>query len=157
MIQTVSEWIRGVVISSLLVSLLTIFVPEGPFRRVARLTGGLIFLMMALQGVGEVNFSRFTADFETYRAEIQQKQAEFEKENEAAMLQSIAGKTEAYILDKADSLGLDVTVQVQADSDKQGAYYLTKVQLFGPYSTELAEWMGETLGLDSEKQEWSSG
>ncbi len=157
MMEGLSEWIRGVVITSLLVSLLVALVPDQSFRRIARLTGGLIFLLAALQGVNEVDFSRFSADFETYREEIEAREKEFEKENETLMLQSIAQGAETYILDKAKTLGLNVTVSVQAKADENGSYYLEGAHLTGDYSRELSLWISETLGLGEEKQEWSSG
>ena len=82
---------------------------------------------------------------------------EFEKENESIMLQSIEQKAQAYILDKAELLGLDVTAQVEAAVDESGVYSLTGVRLSGTYNAELSDWISETLGVGAEKQEWSSG
>ena len=157
MMETISQWIRGVVITSLLVSVLVSLTPEGVFRRIARLTGGLIFLLVALQGMKNVDVSAVTVDFETYKGEIEGKREEFEKENESIMLQSIEEKAQAYILDKAKLLGLDVTAQVEAAVDESGVYSLTGVRLSGTYNAELSDWISETLGVGAEKQEWSSG
>ena len=157
MMETISQWIRGVVMTSLLVSVLVSLTPEGAFRRIARLTGGLIFLLVALQGMKNVDVSAVTVDFETYKGEIEGKREEFEKENESIMLQSIEEKAQAYILDKAELLELDVTAQVEAAVDESGVYSLTGVRLSGAYNAELADWISETLGVSAEKQEWSSG
>ena len=157
MIEMISQWLRGVVITSLLVSVLVTLVPDGTFRRVARLTGGLIFLLVVLRGMEHVDVSALSVDFESYRGEIEERREEFEKEKESSLLQSIEEKAEAYISDKARSLGVDVTAQVQAAVDENGGYTLAGVHLSGEYSAELADWIGETLGLSGEKQEWSSG
>ena len=156
MIEVISVWIRSMVITTLVVSLLITLVPEGSFRRIARLTGGLIFLLVVLQGMKDVDLSRLSADFETYRTKIEMQRSEFEKENETAILQSIAQGTQAYILDKADSLGLDLWVEAEVDVDENGDYRLAGVRISGTYSAELAGWISETLGLGAEKQEWSS-
>ena len=77
--------------------------------------------------------------------------------NHCYMLESIEEKAQAYILDKAELLGLDVTAQVEAAVDESGVYSLTGVRLSGTYNAELSDWISETLGVGAEKQEWSSG
>ena len=157
MIENIREWLSSIVFTALFVSAVIALVPEGGFRRIARFTGGLIFLLAVFRGVGRIDPACLAADVGNYRVEIEEKQTEFEKENETLMLQSIEEDTETYILDKAAKLGLALSAEVSAAREESGAYYLTGVRLAGDYNAEFADWIEETLGLGAEQQEWGSG
>ena len=70
------------------------------------------------------------------------------------MAERIAERTAAYISDKADALGLKVAVRVEATTGPDGVSLPEKVELTGPYSRELADFMTRELGIPAERQVW---
>ncbi len=155
--EAVHTWLRGVVLSSLLVSVIISLVPEGSFGRIARFTGGLIFILVVLQPLSDIDLEDLSLDFEGYRLEIEAQRADFEKENEAALSQGIAQRTEAYILDKAEALDLAVLPTVEVAGEEGETPTPVSVTLAGEYSEELSIWIEETLNIPAEKQNWSDG
>lgn len=157
MMQAVSGWLRSIVLSSLLISVILSLIPQGSFGRIAQLAGGLIFILVALQPLSNIDLKDVSLDFEEYRLRIEEQRADFEKENEAALSQGIAQGTQAYILDKAGDLGIAVQPRVEMAAAENGAMMPVKVYLTGEYSSELSLWITESLGIPAENQYWSDG
>ena len=155
MMQWAGDWLKSIVLSSLLVSVITSLVPRGSYRRIAQSAGGLIFILVALGPFGQWDREDITLNMEDYRLEIEERRAEFEEENETAFAQGIAQRTQAYIWDKAQSLHLSLSVQVETSVMENGAVLPNEVYLAGEYSAELENWIEETLGIPKEKQHWS--
>ena len=78
----------------------------------------------------------------------------YRKNQQEALSAIIAEKTEAYIWDKANQLGLDCTVSVAAAPGEGGIPLPESVTVRGRYSGELARWLEEEVGIPAEKQIW---
>ena len=66
----------------------------------------------------------------------------------------IKEKTEAYIWDKANRLGLSCTVSVTAAAGESGIPLPDSAVIRGPYSEALARCIEEEVGIPAEKQIW---
>ena len=66
--------------------------------------------------------------------------------------------TQEYHLSRAlylaDALGLEVSVRVKAAAGPDGVSLPDRVELTGPYSQELADFMAQELGIPAERQVW---
>ena len=73
-----------------------------------------------------------------------------------AMIAIIKEETEAYILDKAASLGVTLSVEVMVEDGNVPR--LSGVQLSGqvsPYARQqLSTWISNDLGISKENQKW---
>ena len=70
----------------------------------------------------------------------------------------ITQKTEAYILDKAQSLGAEVTVRIFLEEGELAAPQSVAIHgRVSPYAKKvLSNWLTSELGIDAEEQTWSS-
>lgn len=99
------------------------------------------------------DFSNFTAGVES-AAEEAAASGEISARN--AMSQIIQTQTAAYILDKAESLGAELTVEVALDSGDIPAPCSVKITgNISPYAKAvLSEYIRDQLGIDRGEQTW---
>lgn len=152
MINAVRGWLTAVIAASFLVALAQGMVPEGTVRKISGLIGGLVLMMVLVRPLLGADFDKIDLQYDAYAAEIGQRQAELETESQTAREALIAEKTEAYILDKAASLGLDCTVRVLLEPGEDGIPVPAAAELAGQTSAELADYMAQELGIPKERQ-----
>ena len=155
MIGAVREWLVSVVIVTLLLSVAQTMIPEGTIRKIASFIGGLILLITLVQPLLRTDLGSLRLHFEDYETAIQERQTELEDAGQEEMSSLIEEKTQAYILDKAGSLGLEVEVRVAAEYGEDGIPYPYEAEIDGPRSEELAAYMERELGIPEERQVWN--
>jgi len=97
-------------------------------------------------------------DLSAYGGAIEARQAELEAAGKEELAAIIAGRTAAYISDKADALGLEgITVRVETEPGTDGVPLPVSAVLAGPYSQDLADWIAGELGIPAERQVWHEG
>jgi len=154
MIGALRNWVASIAAVTMLLAVAQTLVPEGTLRKLTGFTGGLLLLAALLQPVLRTDLGRLRLDFSDYREAIEERAAELDAAGKEELADIIAGRTAAYILDKADALGLAVTVRVETGED---APLPVSAELTGPYSRELAEWIALELGIPAERQVWHEG
>ena len=154
MIAALRAWLTAIVTVTLLLSVAQTLIPEGSLRKVASFTGGLILLIVMLRPVLGADLERLDLDLDAYAAAIQERQADLEAVQQAELAAGIAARTEAYIKDKAASLGLAVDVRVKTAENAEGVPLPAAVDIAGPPSEELAAYMERELGISRERQVW---
>lgn len=155
MIAAVRAWLMTVVAAALLISLAESLIPEGSLKKIASLTGGLVLLLTLLQPVLKVDLQKLDIHYDEYAQEITQRQEELESSGSNELAGLIADKTEAYILDKAKTLGVDCTATVSTETGEDGVPIPYSVTLQGTRSEALAEYMEQELGIPRERQVWN--
>ena len=154
MMEAVREWLTSLVLVSLLLSVTQSLIPEGTLRRAASFTGGLILLFALLRPVLGADLRRLELDFGGYQAEIAARQEELTAARAEAMTSIIAERTEAYILDKAGEMGLEVSARVETRAGADGVPVPWSVELTGPRTESLASYLETELGIPAERQVW---
>lgn len=154
MIDSIRTWLLGIVLTSLAGGLARQLAPEGKEQAMVRLVSGLLLalaILRPLAGGGweglEIAAGGFSLQSEA-QAEI------YRKNQQEALSAIIAEKTEAYILDKANQLGLACTVRVTVAAGESGIPLPVSVSIRGPYSPALAECMEEEVGIPAQEQIW---
>ena len=150
----VRAWLEAVVLVSMLLAVAESLIPEGTIRKIAGFTGGVILLITLLRPLAGGSDSRLRLELDRYTAAIETRQAELTEMGNTALADGIAEKTEAYILDKAASLGLTVRVTIRTEPGEDGVPRPDAAVVTGPYSKALAEYMERELGLSQERQVW---
>ncbi|MBE7003798.1 MAG: stage III sporulation protein AF [Ruminococcaceae bacterium] len=150
------QWLLGVLACALLVSAAVQLCPEGSVKKIARFTGGLLLLLAMLRPLGEVSPELLGWDAPDYREAVAWLELELGRESERALADGIAEELGAYIEDKADSLGAEVSAEVTVTS-RGGAPAPERVTLHGAYNGALAEWIAAELGITEERQIWIDG
>lgn len=159
MIAAVRSWLTSIAAVTLMLTVVQTLVPEGTIKKIAGFTGGLLLLAALLQPVLKTDLGRLRLDFSDYEEAIETRAAELDAAGKDEMAAIIAGRTAAYISDKADALGLgSIKVQVEMEPGAEGEPPLpASVILTGPYSQSLAEWIAGELGIPAERQVWHEG
>ena len=152
MIEAVQEWLRAVVVTALLLSVVQTLLPEGNVRRIASFSGGLI--LMLVRPLLGTDLSALELDLAPYREAIEERQAELEAESDQEMEQLIAERTGAYILEEAARLGMQIQVRVETAPGDDGMPVPVRVEITGAYSAQLSEWIARELGIPGEEQVW---
>lgn len=155
MMAAAKEWLTAVVTVTLLLSVAQLLIPEGILRETASFIGGLILLLALVQPLWQLELSDIRPDFSEYARTVERRQSELEAAQNTELAQRIGSETEAYISDKARSLGLALTVRVTVEPGDDGVPIPVEVELTGPRSGELAAWLETELGLSAERQVWN--
>ena len=152
MIGAVREWLSAVVAVAMLLTVAQALTPEGTIRKIASFTGGLILLVTLLQPVLGADLSRLDLNLDTYGQAIQKR--ELEEAGSVELTERIETQTAAYISDKADALGLTVTVRVETQPGASGVPVPWSAEVTGPRSEALAAYIEEELGIPRGRQIW---
>jgi stage III sporulation protein AF len=154
MMTAVREWLVAVVAASLLISLSQSLIPEGTIRRAAAMTGGLILLVTMLQPLVGLTGGRIRLDFGALTEEIDARQEELQQSSAEELKRIIEDKAQAYISDKARTLGLACTAQVTARMGEDGVPVPYEAVLYGTPSAQLSDAVQQELGIPKERQIW---
>lgn len=155
MMAAAREWLTAVAAVTLLLSVAQLLVPPGNLREIASFVGGLILLAAIMQPLLKIDLSDIQLDFSSYQGAVEQRQAELENTQKEELTSLIEAETEAYISDKAKSMGLTLKVRVTAEADEGGMPVPVRVEITGPWSGGLSGWLETELGLPAERQVWN--
>ena len=111
-------------------------------------------LLVLLRPVLGADLEHLELDFDHYQAAVEERQEELADTQTEAMASIIAEQTEAYILDKAGELGLEVTVRVETRTEGNGIPVPWSAELTGSWSQALASALETELGIPAERQVW---
>ena len=157
MIGAVRSWLTSIAAVTMLLTVIQPLAPEGAIRKLVGFTGGLLLLAALLQPVLRTDLERIHLDFSDYADAIETRAEELDAAAKEELAAIIAGRTAAYISDKADALGLSVTALVATETEEGGSPVPVSAELEGTYSEELADWMALELGIPAERQVWHEG
>ena len=148
------QYVLSLTAAALLSGILLSCVPEGSGRKILRLACGILLTVTALKPLGQLRLPDLDALTGEYR---QQAEAAAAMGQEMARLEAHEGirkALEAYILDKAAELGMDVTPEIFLDESG----IPVSIRLEGEISSELRQKMQtiitNDLGIPGEAQEW---
>ncbi len=145
------QWLLGVVSCALLVGAVGQLCPDGSVRRLARFAGALLMLLSMLSPLTETGTATLAPWTESYCEAVARAKAELARDGENLLAEGIASELNAYIEDKAGSVG--VRVRAAVEMGPHGGVP-ERVTLYGGYSEALAELIAEQLGVAKEKQIW---
>lgn len=146
-------WLLGVTVTSFLLSLAETLVTQEGVRRVLRLSGGMLLILVMVRPllglVGEVP----AFSFSQYAEEAAALEENFEQRQEETLSALIAEETAAYISDKAEEMGISCGVTV-AVGVEDGVPLPKAVEMTIPYHAGLSQWLERELKIGEEKQVW---
>lgn len=155
MMESLRTWLSSIVAVTLLIAMAESLVPEGTMRRVAGFTGGLVLLLALVRPVLAGGLPDLTLETEKWTAAIEEEQASLSRQGEDALAALIAERTASYIWDKGAALGLEVKANVETRTGEAGLPVPQRVELEGPYSKELADYITHELNIPPERQVWN--
>ena len=130
---------------------------KGMIGSVIKLMTGVFMMLAVVSPLVDIRLDLLKDGYEDIRIHGQYAASEGEDQAKKAMAEIITERTQAYILDKAESLGADIAVEVTVSDAMPpvpcGARISGKVS---PYAKRvLSEYMKSELGISMEAQIWT--
>ena len=124
--------------------------------RITVILCGVFMAATVITPLGNISFSGVSDFWDDLSADAKKYVTEGTTDAEKQRLDIIKSQCEAYILDKANRMGLQIAVEVELDGYNEnipcGAVISGNVS---PYAREqLGAYIEDTLGIAKEKQEW---
>ena len=136
MMELLREWITGITCISILVTAAQCLISEGTVRKVGSLAGGLLLLLALIMPLKSIDTKDISLALAEYRL-IESNSVELlELENKRLVKAIIEEKTAAYVLDKAEAIGVTCSVEVSYAYSDNGVAYPVEITIFGDLTKE---------------------
>lgn len=157
--QSLRNYLLSLCAAALLCSLVRALAPKGRMQKICVLLCGVFLTMTALSGLAGWQLRDFAEELSKMQMAAEAARTGVEVQNREALAAIIKSKTEAYILDKAQELGLDVSVDVTVEM-KSAYPYPAFVQITGAFTPQqqeaLTRYIEENLAIGKEQQVWTN-
>ena len=148
------QYVLSLTAAALLGGILLSCVPEGSGRKILRLVCGILLTVTALKPLGQLRLPNLDTLTGEYRQQAEDAVAMGQEMARMEAHKGIRKALEAYILDKAAELGMDVTPEIFLEESG----IPVSIRLEGEISSELRQKMQtiitNDLGIPGEAQEW---
>lgn len=152
MTALLKEWLLGMTAVAMLLALADYLVPEGGAKGVCRLAGGLVLMLAAVGPVLRLE----QADFSSLLGCWEEDAAAVAAEDGAALYESIiAQQCSAYILDKAEDLGISCRVEVSCERGEEGVPVPVGAKVEGVWTQAQREALCQAIAEDLGIPEWA--
>ena len=156
--KELANYILSVTAAAVIVSIgASLFSEKSSAGTIVRMVGGLFLTFIMLSPVTDWNFELVSSFAHTYAAVGEEAAGKGQELAEEKTREIITGKTCAYILDKAETLHAQLTVQVILSDEELPVperIYLTGQ--VSPYARSmLQQLIEEKLGVPKERQIWT--
>ena len=156
MVELIRTWILGLVGAAVFCALATELTPPGMVKRVLHTLCGIVMALTLVSPLLRFDFSAYSLNLAKYRenaAALHQSAQEISDELSRRLIED---ECRAYILDKAQELGLDVeAVSVRVRWSSEGFWYPVEAAVSAPYNGDLSRCMESELGIPESSQNWS--
>lgn len=152
--DSLRQWLVSLTAAAIFLGAAESLVSQGGVRRVLRLAGGLVLLVVLLRPITGLVDRLPSLSLSDWRTETDQREAELRQNQEAEWEGFIEDTLRSYIWDKEQSLGLAYPVSVSTRPGAGGGSVPDRVSIDGPFHQELSDWLTTELGLGPESQIW---
>lgn len=156
--QAVSSYLMQVTAAGIVSGIVSrLLGSKGMIGSVIKLITGIFMMLTVVAPLVNVRLDPWMDALDNFKNDGQYAASEGENQAKKAMAEIITERTQAYILDKAESLGADIAVEVTVSDAMPpvpcGAQISGKVS---PYAKRvLSEYMRSELGISTEAQTWT--
>ena len=154
--ELLRTWVLGVTAASLVIAVAEAVMPRGTVKKVGKLTGGLILVLVLLRPLGGLDYQDLY-DRVTSLPAGSLTQETLEEETNRFLEQGIEEELAAYIAEKGNALGCSCTAQVDCVQDPSGVpipVWVTVTGTFTPAQKEtLQTLIAQDLGVGPEAQQ----
>ena len=157
MTEFLRDWILGLTGTAAFCAVAMLLTPKGRVRQVVQLLTGLLMALALLRPLLRPELTELSLNLSKYRAQAEALTETGEELRQSLDRSIIEGQTEAYILDKAQSLGVTLRgAKVSVQWSTQGFWYPTEVALQGNYDAALSRLIEAELGIPALAQRWTT-
>ena len=124
--------------------------------RIAYLLSGILMAFTVISPLGNITFQGIAAYWDGLSEDAQKYVSDGTAMAENQKADIIKSQSEAYILDKADRMGLQISVEVELDGHNGNIPCAVVISgTVSPYAREqLGAFVEDTLGIAKENQKW---
>lgn len=156
--EDLGRYILSVALAAIAIGIFSsILDPKGATTNLIRFVGGVFLIFTAIQPIKYLEIPDFSPIFEDFTVQGEEASRTGEEMAISAMGEIIIRDTETYILDKAESLGLDVRVAVTVNSDPIPIPVSVRLDYTGSQTDvqNLSAIIEKDLGIPKEQQLWT--
>jgi len=153
----IREYLLSVSSTALIVGVTSMLVPQGAAKKTVELIGAMLLVLAVIMPFAKISPAAMARTIAQFQMDAEEMQTGIEVKNQDILADLIKQKCEAYILDKAEKIG--VTIDADITISKEGGYpYPVQVQISGRLSKEdrayLQTMIERDIGIAVEQQEW---
>lgn len=150
------QWITGIVCAALIGAVAEALAPAGRVKKAGQLAVGLLLLLAVVKPLGGLDFDALAGALAEYRPDGAACEAALEEKSGAVLKAVIEERTNAYIYNKAKTLGMDCSAEVTYYYGPDGEVRPEAVVVRGEFTEnqrgKLSRVLEGELGVPAEKQ-----
>ena len=158
MTELLRQWLLGVACTALVLSIADSLAPDGSVKKICRLAGGLALLLAAVGPVLRLDSGMLAQTLEEYQAMVQSYEETLKEQNNLFYQTIIEESTAAYIVDKAEEMGIFCQAEVTFSYDEDGVPCPWEVTARGDWTDEsreaLERLLEDDLGVPPQRQHY---
>ena len=155
MIAFFRSWLLGLIGAALVCAITSELTPKGGAKRVENMLCGIVMISALLLPLFRMDFSDYAMELAKSREAAAAVTQSADEISARLNRRSIEAELEAYILDKAQTLGAQVQqVSVTVRWSTEGVWIPTTVAIDGTYHAALARTIEGELGIAAADQSW---
>lgn len=124
--------------------------------KITKVVSGIFLTITVISPIKEFQLSKIDGLFDDYRIMAYETAQSGADMANTAMGDIIKEKTEAYILEEAKKMGVDISVEVKlSESEPPKPDQVIITGIVSPYKKNvLSQYISDNLGISREKQKW---
>ena len=157
-VEDIRQYILSVVAAASICAIIgSVVGKKGSYGEIIKLLCGLFVLITAIAPWANIQIRQIGSFIESINEESLQAVNEGHLFTQQATAQIIKEQTEAYIMERAVSLGLDLHIEVTLDNAQPPQPSAVKIKgAASPFARQtLSRYICEDLGIPEEKQAWT--
>ena len=158
MTELVRQWLLGVACTALILAVSDSLAPDGSVKKICRLAGGLALLLAAVGPVFRMDSGVLARTLEEYRIMVQSCEDALEEQNNLFYQTIIEENAAAYIVDKAEEMGISCQAEVTFFYDEDGVPCPWEVTARGDWTDgtrkALERLLEDDLGVPPQRQHY---
>ncbi len=154
------QWLHAVIYTGIVCSIALLLTPEGRVKQALGVICALAMCAAVASPLGELDPEAYSKALARYKLDARQYTQQGEEYSRNLNRSVIEDECEAYILDKAEALGAEISeVCVTAMWSSEGYWYPYEAEIKADISderkTELSDCIMSELGISPGHQDWS--
>lgn len=158
MFDSLGTWLTSIAATALIAAIARALSEKTPAIRPVSYICGLLMILVILGPIAEISFESLSSYVAAYKIEADDITGGVEIDNKEILASIIREDTQAYILDKAKTLGFDCSVEVETEMGENGYPYPSRVTITAEPTAEqkeaLSKLIESDLAIPSDRQEW---
>ena len=155
--NTIKTYLLSVIASALLGSFLSNLLPQGKCKQILCFAGTLVMILTVISPLMKLDSTKMARSIASLRIQTEQWRTGVEVQTRELQGKIIKEESEAYVLDKAEAMGVSISPEITLRED--GAFpYPYEIVMEGTWSEEdrrvLSTLIAEDLGIPIQRQEW---